>query len=72
MRILHILDHSVPLHSGYSFRTLAILRQQRHLGWQTIHLTGPKQGRRKPSRISTAGISSARRLSSAGTHACQC
>jgi len=44
MRILHILDHSVPLHSGYSFRTLAILRQQRHLGWQTIHLTGPKQG----------------------------
>ncbi len=43
MRILHILDHSIPLHSGYSFRTLAILREQRRLGWETEHLTGPKQ-----------------------------
>ncbi len=43
MRILHILDHSIPLHSGYSFRTLAILREQRHIGWETVHLTGPKQ-----------------------------
>ncbi|HYW75869.1 MAG TPA: TIGR04063 family PEP-CTERM/XrtA system glycosyltransferase [Gammaproteobacteria bacterium] len=46
MRILHILDHSVPLHSGYTFRTLAILREQRALGWETHHLTGPKQGAR--------------------------
>ena len=29
MRILHVLDHSLPLHSGYAFRTLAILREQR-------------------------------------------
>ena len=43
MRILHILDHSAPLHSGYTFRTLAILNQQRKLGWQTFHLTGAKQ-----------------------------
>lgn len=42
MRILHILDHSVPLHSGYTFRTLAILREQRALGLETEHLTGPK------------------------------
>jgi len=44
VRILHILDHSVPLHSGYTFRTLAILREQRKIGWETLHLTGPKQG----------------------------
>ena len=44
MRVLHILDHSIPLQSGYVFRTLAILREQRALGWQTFHLTGPKQG----------------------------
>jgi PEP-CTERM/exosortase A-associated glycosyltransferase len=44
MRILHILDHSLPLHSGYSFRTAAILREQRALGWETFHLTTPKQG----------------------------
>jgi len=47
MRILHILDHSVPLHSGYTFRTLAILQQQRKLGWQTVHLTGAKQGKQQ-------------------------
>jgi len=44
MRILHIFDHSIPLHSGYSFRSLAILRQQRARGWRTFHLTSPKQG----------------------------
>ena len=42
LRILHILDHSIPLHSGYTFRTLSILREQRKLGWQTFHLTTPK------------------------------
>ena len=44
MRILHILDHSLPLHSGYSFRTISILRESRALGWETVQLTGPKQG----------------------------
>ena len=44
MRILHVLDHSLPLHSGYSFRTLAILREQRALGWETFHLTTPRHG----------------------------
>ena len=42
MRILHILDHSLPLHSGYSFRTAEILREQRALGWETSHLTTPR------------------------------
>jgi PEP-CTERM/exosortase A-associated glycosyltransferase len=39
-----VLDHSIPLHSGYTFRTLSILREQRKLGWETFHLTSPKQG----------------------------
>lgn len=43
MKILHILDHSIPLHSGYTFRTAAILREQRARGWQTFHLTSEKQ-----------------------------
>ena len=43
MKILHILDHSLPLHSGYTFRTLGILCAQRALGWETVHLTSPKQ-----------------------------
>ncbi len=44
MRILHILDHSIPLHSGYTFRTRNLLRGQRALGWHTAHVTGLKQG----------------------------
>jgi PEP-CTERM/exosortase A-associated glycosyltransferase len=42
MRILHVLDHSIPLHSGYTFRTLSLLKGQRALGWETFHLTSPK------------------------------
>jgi len=44
LRILHVLDHSLPLHSGYVFRTIAILREQKALGWETFHLTTPRQG----------------------------
>lgn len=43
MRILHVLDHSLPLHSGYAFRTAAILREQRVLGYETLHVTTPRQ-----------------------------
>lgn len=45
LRILHVFDHSLPLHSGYTFRSANILRGQRRLGWETFHLTSPKQGR---------------------------
>lgn len=40
MRILHILDHSLPLHSGYTFRTRAILKAQLACGWEVAGLTG--------------------------------
>jgi len=43
MRILHVFDHSLPLHSGYTFRSANILREQRKLGWETFHVTSPKQ-----------------------------
>jgi glycosyltransferase involved in cell wall biosynthesis len=42
MRILHILDHSIPVHSGYTFRTRNILIQQRAMGWETAHITSNK------------------------------
>lgn len=42
MKILHILDHSIPLHSGYTFRTRSILQEQRKLGWETFHVTSAK------------------------------
>lgn len=49
LKVLHVLDHSIPLHSGYAFRTLSILIQQRRLGWETCHLTSTRQeGARLP------------------------
>jgi hypothetical protein len=44
LRILHILDHSLPLQSGYVYRTCAILRAQHAMGWDTAQLTTPRQG----------------------------
>jgi PEP-CTERM/exosortase A-associated glycosyltransferase len=55
-RILHVFDHSIPLQSGYTFRSRAILREQRRLGWETVHLTSPKQGARVPSEESVDGL----------------
>ncbi|MCW5632293.1 MAG: glycosyltransferase, exosortase A system-associated [Rubrivivax sp.] len=55
MRVLHVLDHSIPLHSGYTFRTLALLREQRRLGWQTFHLTSPKHTAPSPAEETVDG-----------------
>ena len=44
MKVLHVLDHSLPLASGYVYRTESILRFQRALGLEPIVLTSPKQG----------------------------
>ena len=43
MRILHVLDHGLPLQSGYTFRTRAILKAQEALGWTVAAVTGPRQ-----------------------------
>ena len=43
MRILHILDHGLPQHSGYAFRTRAIVKAQLARGWDIACLTGPRQ-----------------------------
>jgi PEP-CTERM/exosortase A-associated glycosyltransferase len=42
LRILHVLDHSIPLHSGYTFRTRAILQAQQQRGWTVRGLTTPR------------------------------
>lgn len=55
MRILHILDHSIPLHSGYTFRTISILKEQRARGWETYQITSAKQGRCKESQETVDG-----------------
>jgi PEP-CTERM/exosortase A-associated glycosyltransferase len=50
MRILHILDHSLPLQSGYVLRTVAIADQQRALGWEPVLLTSGKHYAPGPPR----------------------
>lgn len=67
MKILHVLDHSIPLHSGYTFRTLSILREQRKLGWETVHLTTPKQGPSQAESEEADGLTFYRTSSEKGT-----
>ena len=43
-RILHVLDHSLPLHSGYTFRTRAIMKAQEADGHEVRAITGLRQG----------------------------
>jgi PEP-CTERM/exosortase A-associated glycosyltransferase len=45
MRILHVLDHGLPLHSGYTFRTRAILKAQMARGWEVAAVTGCRHGK---------------------------
>ena len=49
-RILHVLDHSLPIGSGYSYRSRSIVRAQRRLGLEPVVLTSPKQGSQGDSR----------------------
>ena len=41
-RVLHVLDHSLPLHSGYTFRTRAILKAQQAMGIDVRGITGQR------------------------------
>ncbi|WNO53297.1 TIGR04063 family PEP-CTERM/XrtA system glycosyltransferase [Stakelama saccharophila] len=56
MRILHVLDHGLPLHSGYSFRTRAILKAQMARGWTIAAITGPRHGDARVSFETVDGI----------------
>jgi PEP-CTERM/exosortase A-associated glycosyltransferase len=53
LKILHVLDHTLPLHSGYSFRTHSILEQQRKRGWTPVAVTSPKheESWKRPSEL---------------------
>ena len=42
MKVIHVFDHSLPIQDGYSYRSRAILVNQRALGWETVQVTGSK------------------------------
>ncbi len=48
-RILHVLDHSLPLHSGYTFRTRAIMKAQEALGLEVRAVTGQRHQLEAPT-----------------------
>ncbi|ARR52055.1 glycosyltransferase WbuB [Rhizorhabdus wittichii DC-6] len=56
MKILHILDHSLPIHSGYTFRTRAILKSQISMGWQVMGVTGPRYNAPQPDPDEEEGL----------------
>ena len=55
-RILHVLDHSLPLHSGYAFRTRAIMKAQEAEGHEVRGITGLRQGACEGSTQEHAGL----------------
>ncbi len=56
MRILHVLDHSLPLHSGYTFRTRAILKSQQDKGWSVRSVTGNRHSADGPGVETIDGL----------------
>lgn len=62
MRILHILDHSLPLHSGYTFRTRALLKAQVARGWDVIGVTGARHTASGPACETVDGLTFHRSL----------
>ena len=56
MRILHVLDHGLPVQSGYTFRTRAILKAQQARGWQVAAVTGPRYHAGADSEETVDGI----------------
>lgn len=55
-RILHVLDHSLPMHSGYTFRTRAILKAQAAMGFEVRGITGPRHTAESPAVEEADGL----------------
>jgi PEP-CTERM/exosortase A-associated glycosyltransferase len=55
-RILHVLDHSLPTHSGYTFRTRALMRAQVAKGWAVAGVTGVRHPEPGPDVETVDGL----------------
>ncbi len=65
-RVLHVLDHSLPLHSGYTFRTRAILKAQQAAGLEVRGITGLRHLAQGPDIEEADGIAFHRTRGQAG------
>jgi PEP-CTERM/exosortase A-associated glycosyltransferase len=55
-RILHVLDHSLPAHSGYTFRTRALMKAQVAKGWDVAGVTGVRHPEPGPDGETVDGL----------------
>ena len=55
-RILHVLDHSLPTHSGYTFRTRALMKAQVAKGWEVAGVTGVRHPDEGPDGETVDGL----------------
>ncbi|TRD11216.1 glycosyltransferase, exosortase A system-associated [Erythrobacter insulae] len=55
-RILHVLDHSLPLHSGYTFRTRAILKAQQAAGLEVRGITSQRHQLEAPAQVQVENV----------------
>ena len=65
-RILHVLDHSLPMHSGYTFRTRAILKAQEAMGLEVRGITGLRHVAAGPDTEQAEGLTFHRTRGTAG------
>lgn len=65
-RILHVLDHSLPMHSGYTFRTRAILKAQEAMGLEVRGITGLRHVAGGPDAEEAEGLTFHRTRGTAG------
>lgn len=56
LRVLHVLDHSLPLHSGYAFRTRAIMSAQAAGGLEVRGITGLRHHANGPDVEQAEGL----------------
>ncbi|MEQ1495563.1 MAG: TIGR04063 family PEP-CTERM/XrtA system glycosyltransferase [Novosphingobium sp.] len=55
-RVLHVLDHSLPMQSGYTFRTRAILKAQAAAGLEVRGITGLRHTAAGPVSETVEGL----------------
>ena len=55
-RVLHVLDHSLPMHSGYTFRTRALIKAQVAMGLDVRGVTGQRHAADGPAAEVADGL----------------
>jgi len=69
MKVLHVLDHSLPHYDGYAFRSWEIIRFERANGIETVQVTSPKHAGAKAAIEQAEGLEFHRTATLGGLYA---